>query len=381
MKNPNKNGGFRDEGCGNGVGNEAKKEEKMGIYLRGNVWWMEYRTRSVRKRASSGFAKADKAKALAAFEAFKLGLGCRPKRSAMEGILAAIYGDGVQAKGIPLSAVWGIYEDWCEGKGRTVAKSTLVNRRNLFQRFLKFAEERGAHDISDVSVLMAREYVVSLGRTNKTQRTYCGYLSGVGEAIGQLHPGIHNPWKAACPDNDGSSVRHEAFTETQIKAILSASKDAGHDWHRACLLALYTGLRYGDIATLQWEQVDLKARIIKVKPNKTRKSSGIEVWIPIAAPLYEELKGGGEGFVLPEHGVKYPMPMDVPFSSVLAAVGIKGREFSFHSWRHTANTRMADAGVPSAVREMICGWTGANMAKHYDHARHLKELAEAVAKI
>lgn len=356
----------------------------MGIYLRGNIWWMEYKTRSVRKRVSTGFAKTQREQAKAAFEAFRLGMGRRPKRSAMEGILSAIYDDGVQqVKGIPLSAAWGIYEDWCKGKGRVVAHDTYVNRRNLFQRFLKFAEGRGAHDISDVSVIMAREYVVSLGRTNKTQRTYCGYLSAVWEAIGQLHPGIHNPWKAACPDNDGSSIRHEAFTDAQIAAILKEAQKVGYDWYTACMIALYTGLRYGDIATLQWDDVDLNERIIKVTPNKTRKSSGIEVWIPIAEPLFKVLKAekNKEGYVLPAHGPKYPMPLDVPFSTILGAVGIKGREYSFHSWRHTANTRMAEAGVPSNVREMICGWTGANMAKHYDHARHLKELSEAVAKI
>lgn len=338
-------------------------------------------TGSVRKRVSTGFKRDEREQAKAAFEAFRLGMGRKPKRSAMEGILAAIYDDAAQVSGIPLSAVWTIYEDWCRGKGRTVSHTTLVNRRNLFARFAEFATKRNAHDIADVSVAMARDYVVSLGKSNKTLRTYCGYLSQVWDAVGQLFPGVHNPWKAACPDNDGSSIRHEAFTDKQIAAILKEAKKIGYDWHTACVIALYTGLRYGDIATLQWEDVDLKERIIKVTPSKTKKSSGIEVWIPIAKPLFEVLKAGGEGFVLPAQGIKYPHPLDIPFSSVLAAVGIEGKEYGFHSWRHTANTRMAEAGVPSNVREMICGWTDGKMAKHYDHARHLKELTDAVGKI
>lgn len=353
----------------------------MALYLRGNIWWMEYRTRSVRKRVSTGFAKNEKKKAKAAYEAFRLGCGKKPKRSAVEGILAAIYDDATPVKGIPLNAVWAIFEDWCKGKGRTVAKTTYTNRKNLYHRFLEFAEAKGAHDISDVSVQIARDFIISLGRANKTLRTYCGYLSLVWEAVGQIHPGIHNPWKAATPDNDGSSIRHEAFTEEQITAILGEANKAGYDWYKACMIALYTGLRYGDIATLQWTQVDLEARVIKVTPNKTKKSSGIEVWIPIAAPLLEVLKDGGEGYVLPAQGIKYPQPLEIPFSAILAAVGLEGREYGFHSWRHTANTRMAEAGVPSNIREMICGWSNSHMAKHYDHARHLKELTDAVSKI
>lgn len=196
-----------------------------------------------------------------------------------------------------------------------------------------------------------------------------------------MHPNIHNPWKAACPDNDGSSVRHEAFSSEQIQAVLAEAKKVGYDWYRASLIALYTGLRFGDVATLQWSQVDLAARVIKVTPSKTKRSSGVEVWIPIADTLYDELKEGGEGFVLPILGVQYPNPPDIPFSTVLKAVGLTGREWGFHSWRHTANTRMAEAGIPSNIREMICGWTGSKMAKHYDHARHLDELTQAVKSI
>ena len=42
---------------------------------------------------------------------------------------------------------------------------------------------------------------------------------------------------------------------------------------------------------------------------------------------------------------------------------------------------MADAGIPSEVRQMLCGWTNADMARHYDHARHLGEMREAIAAI
>jgi hypothetical protein len=37
--------------------------------------------------------------------------------------------------------------------------------------------------------------------------------------------------------------------------------------------------------------------------------------------------------------------------------------------------------VPSAVRQMICGWTNGARARHYDHATHIKELTDVVSKI
>lgn len=360
----------------------------MALYLRGNVWWFEYRTSKVRVMKSTGFRKPDKAKAQAAYDAFRLGMGAKPVKSAMEKILEAIYGGAPAATGIALSSVWHVYDEWCRGKGRSVARATYVNRQNLCARLVEWCQARGATDISDVTVAMAREYVASIGRANKTLRTYCGYLSQIWDAVGQLHPGVHNPWKAVTPDNDGSSVRHEAFDDGQIKAVLDECRHVGHDWRLASLIALYTGLRYGDIATLDWNSVDLDRRLIVVTPSKTRKSSKVKVWIPIAEPLWRELslRRRETGFVLPEHGLKYTagrgrQPVEPPFSSVLAAVGLAGREYGFHSWRHTANSRMADAGIPSEVRQMLCGWTNADMARHYDHARHISELSAAVSAI
>lgn len=347
---------------------------------------MEYRTRKVRVVKSTGFGKADKAKAQAAYQAFRIGIGVKPQRSAMEKMLDAIYNtDGTKQHGIPLASLWAIYEDWFVGKAKKVAHSTWTNSRNEIDRLVAWAAGRNVFDIGDVTVGIAREYVkrIGEGRANKTIRNIVMMISGVWDAVSQIHQGIHNPWKAACPDKDGSATRRPDFTPEEAERVLSAAVKCGHDWHLASMIALYTGLRYGDIAMLDWSDVDLKSRTITITPHKTKDSSGAEVTIPLADPLYALLKGGGEGFVLPEHGTRYAARSRLPvtFSDVLSAAGIKGTDHTFHSWRHTANSRMADAGVPSEVRQMICGWTSAAMASHYDHAKHLTELKAAVGRI
>lgn len=376
----------------------------MALFLRGDIWWFEYRTRSVRHVKSTGFRKKDRAKAEAAWQAFRLGMGAKPKRSAMEAMLEAIYGDGRDGDGaFPLSSLWAVYEDWFRGKGRTVARSTWTNRRNEAARFVEWAALRGVADVSDATVGVAREYVRHLsdgGRANKTVRNIALGLSATWEAVGQVRPGLHNPWRAACPDSDGTSCRRSDFTEEQISAVLGAAETAGHDWRLASAIALYTGQRYGDVATLVWGDseaalrspslesgvVDFDRRAIVLDPGKTRRSSGVRVILPIAPKLAAELAPRDRppgAFVLPEHGVRYATRSRVspPFSAVLEAAGVTDGQYTFHSFRHTANSRMAEAGIPSATRQMICGWTNAGMARHYDHARHMAEMAAAVAKI
>lgn len=365
----------------------------MGIFKHGRMWYFEYRRRrpAMRVVKSTGVGVDDpegRRKAQAVFDAFKMGVAVRPKRSAMEAILDAIYDGGQNKRGIPVASIWAVYEDWFNGKQRQVAHKTMVNSRNETERVITWLVEHNCQDVDDVSVVVAREYVKYLARTkaNKTVRNIIRTVGHVWNTIGQIHPGVHNPWVAACPDKDGQSARREIFTKEEIARVLKAAKEVGHDWYLASMIALYTGLRYGDVATLEWEKIDLARRTIVTTPRKTKGSSGVEVIVPIADALYELLKGGGEGFVLPEHATKYlagrqPQPLDIPFSAVLERAGVEKSQHTFHSWRHTANTMMAEAGVPSEIRQMICGWTNGAMAKHYDHSKRLKELREAVGAI
>lgn len=362
----------------------------MSVFKHGRTWWFEYRRRKPAMRVvkNTGIALDDpdgKGKAEQVFSAFKMGLGLKPKKSAMESILEAIYGGGTARQGIPVSTIWSVYEDWFNGKKKKVSRTTWANTRNETLRLVKWCEEQGASDIGDVSVILARRYVdhITPGRSNKTVRNIVRGISKVWTAVGQIHQGVHNPWQAACPDDDGTSVRRPDFTAEQADRVLSAAKEVGHGWHLASTIALYTGLRYGDVAMLQWENVDLAARTITTTPHKTKDSSGVSVTIPLAEPLYALLKEGGEGFILPEHGLRYGARsrLSVPFSDVLDRAGLKDTAHTFHSWRHTANSRMAEAGIPSEVRQMLCGWTNDEMARHYDHSKHLKELREAVGTI
>jgi site-specific recombinase XerD len=360
----------------------------VAIFLRGDVWWMEWRTRKERVVRSTGFRKEDRAKAQAVLDAYRLARSQKPKRSVVEGLLDTIYSAAsVQAVDLLLSSLWTSYLDWMLGKGRKVAHKTLVERRGLVDRFVTWAVKRGVLAVRDVDVGLAREYVASLrgqGLANKTLRNSATALGSVWEAVGQLVGGMANPWKAACPDKDGSSVRRGAFTSSEEAKVLAEAKKLGHDWHLASLISRWTGLRYGDVARLDWSQVDLKRRCIDVTPSKTAKHE-VRVLVPIGDVLLAALRKrakerGTEGFVLPEHAIQYPHPFlpYMAFSRALEAAGLDIQRFTFHSWRHTFRTRLAEAGVADDLAMRLGGWTNSAMASHYDHAERLGELLQAV---
>jgi integrase len=82
-------------------------------------------------------------------------------------------------------------------------------------------------------------------------------------------------------ETKGGSSRN-TFTLDQLRAII---EQASPEWKSMILVALYTGQRLGDVALMQWSQIDLTREEIRLTTAKTGKS----LVIPMARPLADHL--------------------------------------------------------------------------------------------
>ena len=103
-----------------------------------------------------------------------------------------------------------------------------------------------------------------------------------------------------------------------------------------------------------------------------------------AALLSERGKSASAGvYVLPLHAQLYGNGSEsaykaLNFKEVMDAAGVSGPGYTFHSWRHTMRSRLADAGADIQTAKLLLGHTSDAMSLHYDHAEHLDELRAAV---
>jgi integrase len=169
------------------------------------------------------------------------------------------------------------------------------------------------------------------------------------------------------------------------------------------ILAIETGARKNVVRTLRWKWVDFGNACIRFGKDKTPSSTGRI--IPLNKRALETLKFWAQQFPErePEHYVfaaeRYGGSGDVfgacayatdptkPMGSVKEAweaakkrAGVKCR---FHDLRHTAVSRMLDAGVPISKVAKIVGWSAATMvrmAARYGHFS-LDDLRGAVESI
>lgn len=74
----------------------------------------------------------------------------------------------------------------------------------------------------------------------------------------------------------GNATEEEKMPEIlnlgQIRNLLKYARNIGHLWYRHWALALFTGMRSGELYALQWDQVDLENNLIYVHRNWTSKT-------------------------------------------------------------------------------------------------------------
>jgi len=144
------------------------------------------------------------------------------------------------------------------------------------------------------------------------------------------------------------------------------------------LVALHTGMRLGEILKLRRRELDFHRGEILVTRTKTDEDRRV----PMNDRLYQELVSHCAGlvseyvFVNPETG-RPLVCIKRAFEKALEDAAIE--DFRFHDLRHTAATRMGEAGIDPFTIAAILGHKSIAMTASYTHAtQQAKRRAVAV---
>jgi integrase len=206
---------------------------------------------------------------------------------------------------------------------------------------------------------------------------------------------VINPWEKIQKRAANTHSRRE-LTVDELGRVLA---DLTGEMRLLFAIGIYTGLRLGDCALLEWGAIDLVRGRIALIPRKTaRHANGKPVIIPIhpslGAILAETEPQARTGYVLPEIAKAYnrePAIITNRIQKHFEACGIKtkteqgaGRkaltDVGFHSLRHTFVSLSANAGTPIQVVQAIVGHSNPAMTRHYFHESETA-LTNAVAAL
>ncbi|OGG98998.1 MAG: hypothetical protein A2600_13225 [Candidatus Lambdaproteobacteria bacterium RIFOXYD1_FULL_56_27] len=161
---------------------------------------------------------------------------------------------------------------------------------------------------------------------------------------------------------------------------------------RAWVLIRYTGLRGGEVNSMLLENIDLEARVIKLRDNletgfkiKGRKERALPIVPALVEFLERDLKERKpqERYFL-DNGTGRPYfsdlsPLARGISKIINELGIKGVK-PLHGLRGTVFTELAQAGVDTVTIQKIAGHTEIETTRRYINAQTI-DMEQALRKL
>ena len=388
-------------------GKRARRRKIGTLLKRGRIYYARVITegRIITRSLDTG----DRREAEARFRDFIAPYALGSREAALNGVKAKLQGvaEEIQAyrDSLPALAVadaWTAYEN---APGRTDAGESTSSRYRV--HFFDFADwlarkRPAVREMRQVTRADAEAFLVDL-RKRRSAGTYNKYVvffrhmwkvladadegkSATAERPTDLPAKIGaNPWNMVRKMSEEPHTRRE-LTIDELRRVCESTEG---ELRLLFAIGIYTGLRLGDCALLEWGSVDLARGMMMTVPRKTRrKSHGRPVAIPIHATLRAMLAetppAKRRGYVLPQTAEKYKRDAAALSAAIqrhFAANGIQtsvqsesksgsGRasiDVGFHSLRHTFVSMSANAGAPLAVVQAIVGHATPAMTRHYFH--------------
>ena len=181
------------------------------------------------------------------------------------------------------------------------------------------------------------------------------------------------------------NARKRFFSDDQVDSLLAALAEKSTYVHDMTLVSFLTGMRFGEIAKLKWQRVDLANCIIHVHGKNGEREAYLDndelvemferrkklfdttPYVRKSAKSIRDLVFPG-----PKHG---GIIKDIPdiFMKTVGRLGYNEgydddlHRLTFHSCRHTFGSRLAKSGVPLLTIKELMGHKTIEMTMRYAH--------------
>ena len=265
-------------------------------------------------------------------------------------------------------------------------------------RFVSWMETHypEAHEMRQVSKDIAVAFLSDFGKrvSPNTYNKYVVLLRSIWRTIGETARCTLNPWDGIARKMQSDGNGRRALTIEELAHVCSTLTG---EMRVLFALGIYTGLRLGDCALMDWGTIDMVRRVIVTVPRKTKKHKTV-VEIPLHPALFAILNETPArqrtGYVIPEMAATYERDNSAVAKRIRAVFEGAGiattkevegysqavAEVGFHSLRHSFVSLMGNAGAPLALVQSIVGHANPMMTAHYFHAR-TDALANAVGNL
>jgi integrase len=348
-------------------------DPKTGKLRPSKIWWIEFIFAGKRVRESANTTR----KTIAVeFE--------KKRRLEMERALAGLPSED---RGVRIQRVGELIDTYLSDYPINHRPKSVIFTK---QRLAHVKRLLGAVLMADLTEDGIREYIKGRLAEDAGGRTINMELGELSRAIGQkwsvLWPKVrkleenHDVGRALSPDEESRLLSEAASDDSPNRNPML---------YPYLCIALATGMRSGEVASLRWSNVDLDSSVLTVGRAKTKAGTGRQ--IPFNTDLRTALedhanwyrrklrKIRSDWYVFPgrsgrpHNGEERPLDPTKPITDITTAWDTlrerTGVQCRLHDLRHTTATKMAEAGVPESTMLAIMGHMSRAMLERYSHIR------------
>lgn len=193
----------------------------------------------------------------------------------------------------------------------------------------------------------------------------------------------------------GGGRRDNYLSAEEAVVVLEAVERTAPSWYAAVLVDVTTGLRWGELSALRWDDIDETGGAIRVSRGNYKgehvdsTKTGAVKLVPLVPAVADALRahrrrllaeqhpGLASGLVWPSShgGLHRGYPLRKVLARACAAVQL-GRVVTPHGLRHTANDLLRRVAPGEVVRSIV-GHTTSAMTWHYSHVDEGEKRAAA----
>lgn len=310
---------------------------------------------------------------------------------------------------------------WLDGRKDTIKRTTALKIADVWDGHIAnaviadlYVDEITIEDVERwIAALRAKTYIPGKGKASKRKtrsekskpRHYSpGTIKGYYRVLAQIlkaacaRARVANPCDGIEPLAAGKR-RKNFLALDEVGKVLAHVETNAPEWYPAVLLDVVSGLRWGELSALRWDDIDEAEDVIRVRrgndkgrvvdSTKTGDDEDAPKIVPLLPQVADVLKarrkqmvadqhpGLAEGWIFPT--AKGTLHKGSPLRDVLDAACADcktKRRITTHGLRHTANDLLRRVADGEVVRAII-GHSTVQMTHHYSHVDEIEKRTAA----
>jgi integrase len=327
----------------------------VGIFKRGENWYLDYYVGSRRVREKAGSAKGAASRALSVREA-EVALGkfnLQPRAD------------------IP---TFEAFADEYE-KLVSVHKRGRAVERYYIQMFVAIFGKKKISEVTPEEAERIKSYRSRQVKPATVNRELTLLKHMFAKAV-EWKLLLANPLRGVRCLNVPTRMERILELNEEIRLLAACDRVRSRFLRPVVILALNTGMRRGELLSLKWEQIDLVHRSIRVINAKTNSS---ERSIPLNSTAYvmlcELARNNKSAFVFPSNRKAGEQILDLKKGLKRAVQLANVRKIRFHDLCHTFATRLVQSGVDIITVQHLLGHAKISMIARYAHSPNNARIA------